>query len=73
MIKTLQTSKFFEDLFTLKVDAVVTVGNFSLAKRLGTAINQVRMMIMEVLQNAQQNKALLSSFRQTDIGTNCGK
>jgi len=42
LVKTLVKNNIFDDLATKRVDCFITVGNFSLSKRIYTALNQVK-------------------------------
>lgn len=40
-MKELEEQKFFDEVFEKKIDGIATVGNFSLALRIGERLNEV--------------------------------
>lgn len=41
LMKELEEQKFFEEVFEKRIDGIATVGNFSLALRIGERLNEV--------------------------------
>ncbi len=51
LVKSLVKNNLFDDLSTKRVDCYITVGNFSLSKRIYTALNQVKFHQFKALQS----------------------